>query len=131
MNIIPKRILIVDDDETYRESLCDMLMEEGFHCECVEHGHQALALLHSQPVDVVITDHQMPLLDGITLIEKITNHRHLRTIPVILMSGSLDRRIQEDGYLAGAYSVLTKPIEFKSLLSSVNQVIHESNNLMS
>ena len=64
-------VLVVEDDDLLREALCDTLMFAGYSTEFASDGVEALALLHRQPVDLVVSDVQMAAMDGHTLLQNI------------------------------------------------------------
>jgi CheY-like chemotaxis protein len=81
------RILVVDDDHLLRELHAAILHLEGYSVETAEHGAEALRRLAAKPFDLVITDRNMPHLDGVGLIRKIRASGN--PIPIVMVSGSL------------------------------------------
>jgi CheY-like chemotaxis protein len=82
-------ILVVDDDDTLRESLCDALEFEGYRVVCVEHGQAALD--HMKMTDrpcLILLDLMMPVMDGKTFREKMLKDPDLAHIPVVLITAA-------------------------------------------
>ena len=80
------RILVVDDDETIRGLLRDMLEPEGYEVVEAANGQEGLRRYHAAPTDLVIADMQMPVMDGLALLQ--TLQHACPWVKVIAMSGS-------------------------------------------
>ena len=119
-----KRILLVDDHEPARRVLRHFLEAHGYHCTEKEDGAAALAWIEEgQSVDLVVTDNQMPILDGFQLLESLAMRFNLKDLPVILYSGSLTEELKQQAVQVGAYAVLSKPYNFQDFLETVEQAI--------
>ncbi len=119
-------ILIVDDSSAMRSVIKRIIKLSGFEMEtCVEagDGEDALAVLRSQPVDMVISDINMPRMDGETLLREIAADRNLCGTPVVIVSSdateSRASRLLELG--AGAY--LVKPFQPHMLREKLEQLL--------
>ena len=121
--IFLKRILIVDDDPDIRLSLLTFLEAQGYMCHEAENGHTALERLDSQDFDLIITDYQMPKMDGLELIKKLSEYPDYKGIPIIMISGSLDRYLHDQAFQAGVNAVLQKPYAGAELLSLVQRAL--------
>jgi two-component system response regulator HydG len=107
------RILIVDDDDAARSALESLLRAAGYVVEQAVDGEEALARAASTPPDVVVTDLNMPKLDGIALLGKL--HAQDVDLPVIVLTSS-DRVTDAVAAMrAGAADFLTKPLDFEAL----------------
>jgi CheY-like chemotaxis protein len=117
-HVLPRRVLIVDDDELVRDTIGTLLRPGGFEVLAASDGAQALALLSRQWFPVVVTDRNMPGLDGIEFTARL---RALASAPtyVIMLSGSDDARDYERGYCAGVDHYLSKQGYEKELLIKV------------
>lgn len=80
------RLLVVDDHETNRDLLARRLQRDGFAVATAEHGRQALALMQTQPCDLVLLDVMMSEMDGYQVLEALKADPGLRHIPVIMIS---------------------------------------------
>ena len=89
-----KKILVVDDDLNFRLSFAECLtaFENGVWVRTVENGEKALEALEADPVDLVITDLRMPVMDGYELVAKMRDSHP--AIPVIVMSAVIDRETE-------------------------------------
>lgn len=82
----PPRILVVDDDDDWRAAHAALLRAEGYEVELARDGEQALVTLAFRPFDLLITDWQMPRLDGASLIHWLRATES--TLPVVMITGS-------------------------------------------
>src|SRR6266496_2532308 len=83
-----RTILIVDDEFAALEVLALLFEGEGFRALKASNGAEALRLLGQETVDLVVTDAEMPILDGLRTIESMRSDPRLRKLPVILMSAN-------------------------------------------
>lgn len=120
-------ILIVEDDQDLLEALSDTLKLAGYNIKTASHGEQALAILSQNIVHLVISDIQMPVMDGQTLLKKI-NSLNL-SIPVMLMTayGTIQQAV--DAMRDGAVDYLVKPFEAEVLINMVSQYIKEESDI--
>ena len=109
------QVLIVEDDRWIRESLKELLADEGFIVSTAEHGGQALTLLREglRPT-VVLLDLMMPIMDGWQFLEIIRADDDLQLLPVIVVSAAHGK-----GTPAGATACLDKPVSLDVLLQEV------------
>jgi two-component system NtrC family response regulator len=114
-------ILIVDDEKNYPFILGAVLEEEGFEILTANSGQQALEILRSSDVDLVLTDMKMPSMNGIELLEHIK--RMNKDYPVIMMTayGTVDKAVE--AMQKGAYSYILKPFDNQRLVIYVNKAI--------
>ncbi|MBN1312612.1 MAG: response regulator transcription factor [Anaerolineae bacterium] len=116
-----KRILVVDDDPDTVSFLKILLQQQGYEVFSAQDGSEALALLQTQSVDLILTDVAMPNLNGYEVCQRIKNATDSRLLltPVILMSGrTLDSDIRYAKSL-GADDYLPKPLDVDDLLAAV------------
>ncbi|WP_299180377.1 sigma-54 dependent transcriptional regulator [uncultured Neptuniibacter sp.] len=113
------RILIVEDDNELREALCDTLELAGFEYLEAEHAERALELLSDNQVAMVVTDVNMPGMDGHALLEEI--RQHYPGLPVMLITafGQVSKAVE--AIKAGAVDYLMKPFDSAALISSVRR----------
>lgn len=111
------RILIVDDDQATLRALEQLLGGEGFVVDMADTGSAALELAHNHPPDLVLTDLQMPEMDGIALCRALT--KLSPELPVIVATGLADTASAVKALHAGAEDYLTKPLDFDALLVSI------------
>jgi eukaryotic-like serine/threonine-protein kinase len=112
-------VLVVDDDSVIRELLRMHLAGADFNVAVAEDGEEALALISSNPPDLIITDISMPRLDGFGLLEAVRARPATAFIPIILLSQHSDVSIFRRGMELGADDFLAKPVKRNDLLNSV------------
>ncbi|WP_286239977.1 sigma-54-dependent transcriptional regulator [Neptuniibacter halophilus] len=113
------RILIVEDDSELREALCDTLELAGFDFLAAEDAEQALEMLADNQVDMVVSDVNMPGMDGHALLEQI--RLHYPGLPVMLITafGQVSKAVE--AIKAGAVDYLMKPFDSAALISAVRR----------
>lgn len=116
----PSRIVIVDDDHDTLTSLADVLSKEGYEVEKTSTGNAALSTIARQTPDLVISDINMPGMDGVTLLSELRSRRHM--MPVILMTAYGSLKTAVDGIKAGAFDYLSKPF----IGDDVRMVVHRA-----
>lgn len=111
------RVLVVDDDDGLRDTMCQILKKEGHHCVSAGDAPAALEAAASQDLDVVVTDIVMPGRDGIELL------REMREVApracVIVVTGAPSVGTAAEALRAGAYDYLPKPVQRLSLCTAV------------
>jgi DNA-binding NtrC family response regulator len=110
--------LVVDDDAEWRGVLAEMLVEEGVVVATASDGRAALASLPAARPDVVITDVEMPFMDGCELLARIRGLD--RGLPVIVMTG---QDSPDDAMCAHAFRVIRKPATTDTLLAAVREAL--------
>ena len=115
------RLLVVDDDRGMRQALCDTLSAEGFDTVAAGDGQAALAELDRCPVDLVLTDVQMPAVDGKALMQAVRARNPGQ--PVIMMTafGTIDEAVTS--MLDGASHYLVKPFPIQTLLGEIRRLL--------
>ncbi len=116
-----KRILVVDDEKGIRFLLHEALLREGFEVTLASDGQESLEKLQRDNFDLVITDINMPRLDGIEMLKNMKKTG--RKEKVIIMTGNLSALRLPDKDLPQIVSQLSKPFMIESLLSAVTAAI--------
>ncbi len=111
------RVLLVDDEKEFVDSLCQRLELRGFDVKTTYSGDEALSLLQQEEVDIVILDVLMPGKDGIATLEEIKKLKPL--IHVIMLTGNATVETGIKGMKLGAYDYLMKPTETKDLVKKI------------
>ena len=120
---MPPNILLVEDSPTIRNLLRLMLKQHGFTVSTAGDGLEGLEVLSRNHIDLVITDVNMPRMDGFTLIARIRAQPAHARLPIIVLStegASQDRRKGRD---AGADLYLTKPVAPEVLVKHVRELL--------
>ena len=111
-------VLIVEDDPVARELLAELLELNAIECLTASNEEQALALLASKPINLMITDLRMLPHDGLHLIRKVRESDQA-TLPIIIMSGDASVRDAIDAMHLNVVDFLLKPIDTDKLLALV------------
>ena len=120
-------ILLVDDYKFIRTILERMLHQLGYqNLRTAVDGVEALKLLRSQPVDLVITDYHMPEMDGISLFQSMKQEPVLAKIPVLLVSGVPTEKFATQALAMGIQSTLTKPFRAEQLDQEIQSLLTPS-----
>ncbi len=116
-----KNILLVDDEKNFLLSLADMLKvnEDEFAIRTASNGQEAAKIIDSESIDLVVTDLNMPEMDGFELMAHITHANH--DIPVIAMTAYGTPEMESRLNNMGAFQYIEKPIDFDSLLHMINE----------
>jgi two-component system chemotaxis response regulator CheY len=117
------RILVVDDQSTMRRIIVRMLNRLG-HMDCLEasNGREALELLETAPVDVVITDWRMPGMDGLQLLQALRAKDATKRLPVLFITSNAEEDHVLAAIGAGAASYLVKPINIDRLKGKMDMI---------
>ncbi len=113
------RILIIDDDVGFRDLLLLHLKAAGYEVQVAEDGVAGGRALLEQTPDLVVSDLNMPYLDGFELLRLLHSDAETATIPVILLSGRSDSDTMAKAVGLGASDFLTKPVTRDQLLESI------------
>lgn len=119
---MPRTILVVEDNPDAREMVSFILSAEGFVVMTAEDGQQAIELVKDNPPDLIITDIQMPNLDGIEMIKRMRELFRSKPVPIVVMSGFGSGATQK-ALEAGANRSAAKPMQVDSLLKIVRQLL--------
>jgi two-component system chemotaxis sensor kinase CheA len=120
----PKRVLVVEDSLTTRNLEKTILEAAGFDVTTAVDGEDALIKLHEKSVDIVISDVQMPRMDGFTLIERVKKEPRFRDVPVILVTSLQTESDKKRGIEAGADAYITKgSFDQKHLLDIIQRFV--------
>jgi two-component system, chemotaxis family, chemotaxis protein CheY len=118
--------LVVDDSPAMRKQLCQALQRAGMHTVEAGDGAQAWRQLQSAQVDVILTDINMPILDGLKLVGLVRAGGRHRATPVVVITteaGEPDRRRAEG---LGANGYLVKPVQSQQVLEVVTRLLRVS-----
>jgi CheY-like chemotaxis protein len=123
-------LLLVEDDSTNYELLSDHLAASGFAVHGASDGHEALELAKRISPDVVITDYDLPGLNGCELARAMRRDRGTSRCRVILLTGHVEHRIREAARNAGCDSFLLKPIHLDELVREVRRVFDQPQRIL-
>lgn len=122
MGMAMQSILAVDDSVSMRQLIAWTLRSAGYHVIEAADGADALAQAGANDVDLVITDQNMPGMDGLALTRSLRADARLRDVPVLILSTDDDPDLKQAARSAGATGWLTKPFEPQRLLEVIRKV---------
>jgi two-component system chemotaxis response regulator CheY len=125
MSILNKlEIMVVDDTSVSRMLITESLAEIGVkHISMAKDGKQALAALMTKPVHLVISDMNMPGLDGLGLLKALREFKPTSKIGFILLTGSADKSLIERGRQFGLNNFIAKPFSTKAVKTAIEAVV--------
>jgi DNA-binding NtrC family response regulator len=117
-----KHVLVVDDRPEMAEMIADHLCDRGYAATAISSGPEALQVLRTRRVDVLVTDLRMPDVDGFALLSASINLDPSRTVILMTAYGSLDTALEATR--RGAFQFLTKPFRLDALVRVLEQAQH-------
>lgn len=120
------KILVVDDDPDIRDILKLTLSEENYEIIEASDGEEALKIIKSRPLDLVLLDYKIPKFDGRQVCLTVKKDLLLRHLPIILVTGKGDINDKVNGMDAGADDYVVKPFEPKELLARIRMIIRRT-----
>jgi CheY-like chemotaxis protein len=121
------KILLVEDDDDLRSLYCYMLAVAGYKVSAVRNGLEALAEIHVNRPDVVVTDIVMPVLSGLDLIAAVRSDDELADLPVVAMT-SFGENLGEEARTAGATDVIAKPTKIATMREVIETAVSRSSS---
>ncbi|HZD91025.1 MAG TPA: response regulator [Pseudolabrys sp.] len=123
-NVAALKVLIVDDQKSVRQVTRMTLEEIGVrHIHEAENGVKAIDTASLQPLDLIISDYNMPEMDGLGLLRAVRGHPAARRVPFILVTGRGDKELVVKAAQAGANNYVVKPFTADILKQKIEQVI--------
>ena len=119
-------LLITDDDSAFRQTLKGLFEPEGFRTLTAGDGEEALRIVHTQTVHIILLDMHMPKLTGLETLRLVKRFRAM--LPCILLSADLDEMLIEQARTARAFSVLAKPVTRRQITAVVHQALSATYN---
>jgi two-component system chemotaxis response regulator CheY len=119
---VTKRILTVDDSRTMRDMLKLALEQAGFDVVQADDGVHGLEVLEGETPDVIITDINMPRLDGFGFIEGVRKDERHRAVPILVLTTESDSTKKERARAAGATGWIVKPFNPTKLVDAIRRV---------
>ena len=119
-----KHILIVDDSKTVRNLVAFIMKKEGFKVTAAEDGLDGLEKLYSeQKIDLIISDINMPRMDGITFIKTVREQDAYRDIPIVVLSTEGQENDIQKGLSIGANLYLVKPAQPEMMVKNIKMLL--------
>ncbi len=118
------RVLVVEDDPDLRRQLAEALSETGYAVDVADNGEDGHHLGDTEPYDAVILDLGLPVIDGVTVLERW--RRAGREMPVLILTARDEWREKVSGFDAGADDYVTKPFRLEEVLARLRALIRRS-----
>lgn len=118
-----KTIMIVDDSASIRQVVSIALSAAGYNVIDACDGKDALSKLTGEKIHLIITDVNMPLMDGITFVQEVKKLPDYKFTPMMMLTTETDEKKKMAGKEAGAKAWLTKPFQPTTLLNAVSKLI--------
>mgnify|MGYP001463770830 len=119
-------ILVVDDHPINRRLLADQLGSLGYQCKTANDGVDALNVLSKNHIDIVLSDVNMPNMDGYRTTEEIRSLPDKRAqIPIVAMTANVFDEDKKKAYEAGMNGYIAKPIDTKAIFSTLGEILQE------
>jgi two-component system chemotaxis response regulator CheY len=118
-----KTVLTVDDSASIRQMVAFTLKGAGYTVIEAADGEQGLDKAKGTPVNLVLTDQNMPKMDGITLIKTLRGLPQYKSVPILMLTTESSDAMKSQGKAAGATGWLVKPFDPQKLLDVVKKVI--------
>jgi two-component system chemotaxis response regulator CheY len=118
-----KTVMIVDDSASMRQLVSFTLEDAGFQVVSAEHGKEALGKAGDGPVDMVVTDLNMPEMDGLELIRELRGLSAYRFTPIVMLTTESQESKKQEGRKAGASGWIVKPFTPEQLVGVVQKFL--------
>ena len=119
------KILVVDDDKTTRKILGIYLNSKGYSVAYAENGLDAMEKLGTENINLVMTDLNMPYMDGLELIKTIRADENLRDVPILMVTTEADDEEKKKATEAGADGYLVKPVSADMVSKNIRGILAE------
>jgi len=113
------RILVLEDDDSIRMPLVDLLEANGYEVEAAPNGRIGIEMAREETPDLIISDIMMPEVDGYAVFEAMQSDPHTAVVPFIFLTAKTDPADVREGLGLGADDYITKPFEARDLLESI------------
>jgi CheY-like chemotaxis protein len=122
------KILVIEDEETVRENILELLDAEGFEAIAAENGRIGLELAKRYLPDLILCDVRMPELDGYGVLSALRSKPETATIPFLFLTAKAAKTDLTMGLDLGANAYITKPFTLLELLSAIEETLQSSSS---
>ena len=122
-------MLVVEDEANIRELVCLHLGHEGYSCEGVADGKEALERAEAERFDLMVLDVMVPGLDGLSLCRAVRNGRMNRDVPILMLTARREESDKVIGLESGADDYLTKPFGVRELVARARALLRRARTL--
>ena len=123
MVIIPKKILIVEDDPSFSRAINHIIEKEGYDVITASNGMAGLRMAKEESPDLMILDVMLPGLDGFEICSQLRQNPETENLPIIMLSAKGQEIDKTTGLKVGANEYLTKPVDRALLLEKVSSLL--------
>jgi len=120
---VAKTVLVVDDSTSMRQMVSFTLKEAGFDVIEGTNGQEALANAQGKSLNLVVTDLNMPVMDGMTLIRNLRAKPEFKFTPILMLTTESQQEKKMEGKAAGATGWIVKPFQPEQLLQVISKVV--------
>lgn len=124
-----ENILAVDDEEDILELLSFNLAREGYQVSCATSGEDALRMVRTKPIDLIVLDLMLPGMDGLDVTHKIKNDLRIKHIPIIMLTAKGEEADVVTGLELGASDYVTKPFSPRILVARIKAALRAMANI--
>jgi two-component system chemotaxis response regulator CheY len=117
------KILVVDDDKTTRKLLNLFLKAKGYEVVTAENGLDAMEKMGTESINLVVTDMNMPYMDGIELTKNLRNDEDWKNIPIVMVTTESDEDERKNAMDAGVDDYIVKPANAEQITDSVKKIL--------
>ena len=118
------RILVVEDDATVNKMICVKLKQEAFEVESAFHGQEAMQILETKQMDLIVCDIMMPVMDGYEFVQQLRDARV--QIPVLMITAKDAIEDMEKGFVAGTDDYMIKPLNLRELVLRIRALLRRA-----
>jgi DNA-binding response OmpR family regulator len=120
------KILVIEDEESVRENILELLDTEGFEALAAKNGRIGLFVAHQELPDLILCDIRMPELDGYGVLTGLRSEPTTASIPFIFLTAKAAKTDLNLGLELGAHAYITKPFTLVELLDTIEQVLRHA-----
>lgn len=117
------KILVIDDDRTFTTMMSSLLQSAGYTPVVAFDAMQGFMFAQREPPALVLLDISMPAGGGMQLLDKLRHSSKTQNVPVIIVTGTADARLEADAKAKGATAVVKKPVDSKGVVELVKQTL--------
>lgn len=124
---MPKKILIIDDEELITRTLANALERQGYEVLVAKTGADAIAMAEEEDFDLIISDIRMPGLNGVETVKKVLeamNRRGAQKTPAIFITGYADAAIEKEAQVLAPHAYVYKPFDYASLMNKIKEALN-------
>lgn len=126
---ITKSILVVDDDDAIRQMVAAVLNDEGYQVELATNGEEALRVIRQKPIDLIVLDILMPVMDGWEVASRMLCDNHSCHIPIVFLTALSSYADQLKGWRMGCFDYITKPFDIGLFMMRVRAALEKANQI--